>query len=66
MMAACDVYRPAAIQQLKVLGEQIDVPVYSEEGNNDPVSIAKNAVKSCPRFGCFGDHYRYCRPFVDR
>jgi signal recognition particle subunit SRP54 len=46
MMAACDVYRPAAIQQLKVLGEQIDVPVYSEEGNNDPVSIAKNAVKA--------------------
>jgi signal recognition particle subunit SRP54 len=51
MMAACDVYRPAAIQQLKVLGEQIDVPVYSEEGNNDPVSIAANAVKAAADSG---------------
>jgi signal recognition particle subunit SRP54 len=51
MMAACDVYRPAAIQQLKVLGEQIDVPVYSEEGNNDPVSIARNAVKEAKETG---------------
>ncbi len=42
---ACDVYRPAAIDQLKVLGEQIDVPVYSEEGNNNPVAIAENAIK---------------------
>ncbi len=45
MMAACDVYRPAAIEQLKVLGAQIDVPVYFEEGNLSPVSIASNAVK---------------------
>ncbi len=45
MMAACDVYRPAAIEQLKVLGAQIDVPVYFEEGNLNPVSIAANAVK---------------------
>ena len=45
MMAACDVYRPAAIEQLKVLGTQIDVPVYFEEGNLNPVSIAANAVK---------------------
>ena len=44
MLAACDVYRPAAIDQLKVLGEQIQVPVYSEEGVKNPVSIAKNAV----------------------
>jgi signal recognition particle subunit SRP54 len=44
MMAACDVYRPAAIEQLKVLGEQIKVPVYFEEGNTNPVSIAQNAV----------------------
>lgn len=51
MMAACDVYRPAAIQQLKVLGEQIDVPVYSEEGNNNPVSIAENAVKAAKDSG---------------
>ncbi len=45
MMAACDVYRPAAIEQLKVLGSQIEVPVYFEEGNLNPVSIAANAVK---------------------
>ncbi|NDC30433.1 MAG: signal recognition particle protein [Bacteroidetes bacterium] len=45
IMAACDVYRPAAIEQLKVLGAQIDVPVYFEEGNLNPVSIAANAVK---------------------
>ncbi len=45
LLVACDVYRPAAIEQLKVLGEQIDVPVYSEEENKDPVQIAKNAIK---------------------
>ncbi len=45
MLAACDVYRPAAIDQLKVLGSQIEVFVYSEEGVQDPVRIAKNAVE---------------------
>ena len=45
LLVAGDVYRPAAINQLKVLGEQIDVPVYTEEGNNNPVEIAKNALK---------------------
>jgi len=44
LLVACDVYRPAAIDQLKVLGEQIMVPVYSELENNDPVAIAKHAV----------------------
>jgi signal recognition particle subunit SRP54 len=44
LLIACDVYRPAAIEQLKVLGEQIDVPVYSEEGSKDPVTIAKNGI----------------------
>lgn len=44
MMAACDVYRPAAIEQLKVLGEQIGVPVFFEDGNTNPVSIAEHAV----------------------
>jgi signal recognition particle subunit SRP54 len=44
MMAACDVYRPAAIEQLKVLGEQIGVPVFFEEGNTNPVSIAEHAA----------------------
>ncbi len=45
LLVACDVYRPAAIEQLKVLGEQIEVPVYTEEGNNNPVKIAENAIK---------------------
>ena len=45
MLVAGDVYRPAAISQLKTLGEQIQVPVFTEEGNNDPVDIAKKAVK---------------------
>lgn len=45
MLVAGDVYRPAAIEQLKVLGGQVDVPVYSEEGNKNPVEIAKNAIK---------------------
>ena len=45
MLVACDVYRPAAIEQLKVVGEQVGVPVYSEEGVKDPVSIAKNGIK---------------------
>lgn len=44
LLVAGDVYRPAAIEQLKVLGEQIGVTVYTEEGSKDPVSIARNAV----------------------
>ena len=45
LLVACDVYRPAAIDQLKLLGEQIKVEVYTEEGNNDPVLISKNSLK---------------------
>lgn len=45
LLVACDVYRPAAIEQLKVLAEQISVPVYTEEGNKNPVEIAENAIK---------------------
>ena len=45
LLVACDVYRPAAVEQLKVLGEQIAVPVYCEEGSKDPVQIALNAIK---------------------
>ena len=41
---AGDVYRPAAIEQLKVVGEQVGVPVYTEEGNRNPVEIARNAI----------------------
>lgn len=45
MLVACDVYRPAAIEQLKILGTQINVPVYLEENEKNPVKIAQNAVK---------------------
>lgn len=50
LLVACDVYRPAAIDQLKVLGEQIGVPVYSEEGNKNPVDIAKNGIAFAKQF----------------
>jgi len=45
LLVAGDVYRPAAIEQLKVIGQQIEIPVYTEDGNMNPVSIVKNAVK---------------------
>ncbi|MDR1846697.1 MAG: signal recognition particle protein [Bacteroidales bacterium] len=45
LLAACDVYRPAAIEQLHILGESIGVEVYSEQNAKDPIRIAKNAVK---------------------
>ena len=45
LLVAGDVYRPAAIEQLKVVGEQVGVPVYTEEGNMNPVKIAKAAIK---------------------
>ncbi len=45
LLVACDIYRPAAIEQLKVLGAEIGVDVYTEEGVQDPVKIAKAAVK---------------------
>ena len=45
LLVACDVYRPAAIDQLQVLGQTIDVPVYTEPDSKDPVSIALNAIK---------------------
>jgi len=44
LLVGCDVYRPAAINQLQVVGEQIGVEVYAEEGNQDPVAISKNAI----------------------
>jgi signal recognition particle subunit SRP54 len=44
MLAACDIYRPAAIDQLKVLGEQVGVEVYAEPENKDAVKIAKAAI----------------------
>ena len=51
LLVACDVYRPAAIDQLKVLGEQIEVPVYSEPENKNPVEIALNAIKEAKHKG---------------
>jgi signal recognition particle subunit SRP54 len=45
LLVACDVYRPAAIEQLRVVGGQIGVPVFTEEGNMNPVQIARNAIK---------------------
>jgi signal recognition particle subunit SRP54 len=51
MLVAGDVYRPAAIEQLKVLGEQVEVPVYTEEGNKNPVEIARNAIKEAKKGG---------------
>ncbi len=51
LLVAGDVYRPAAIEQLKILGEQINVPVYFEEDNKNPVEIAKNAIKQAKQTG---------------
>ena len=45
LLVACDVYRPAAIEQLKVVGESVGVDVYTEEGNKDVVEIAQNAIR---------------------
>ncbi|MBO4434550.1 MAG: signal recognition particle protein [Bacteroidales bacterium] len=44
LLAACDTFRPAAIEQLKVLGESVGVPVYTEEGEKDPIKIAQGAI----------------------
>lgn len=51
LLAACDVYRPAAIEQLKTLGAQIEVPVYSEPENTNPVEIAQNAIREAKAKG---------------
>ena len=51
LLVAGDVYRPAAINQLQVLGEQIGVPVYTEEGNTDPVKLAKDGIKEAKSKG---------------
>lgn len=51
LLVGADVYRPAAINQLKVVGEQIGVEVYAEEGNQNPVEIAENAIKYAEQHG---------------
>jgi signal recognition particle subunit SRP54 len=52
LLVACDIYRPAAIDQLKVLGEQIGVPVYAEPENKNPVEIAKNGIAFAKENNC--------------
>lgn len=51
LLVACDVYRPAAIEQLKVLGEQLTIPVYSEIDSKNPVQIAQNAIALAKKNG---------------
>lgn len=51
MLAACDVYRPAAIEQLRVLGEQVGAKVYTEETESNPVEKARKAVKEARTYG---------------
>jgi signal recognition particle subunit SRP54 len=51
LLVGCDVYRPAAINQLQVVGEQIGVEVYAEVGNNNPVEISENAIKHAKATG---------------
>ena len=51
LLVAGDVYRPAAIEQLQVLAGQIEVPVYTEEGEKDPVKITKNAISEAKKSG---------------
>ncbi len=51
LLVACDVYRPAAIEQLKVLGQQINVPVFFDENSKNPVEIAEKAIKHAKQNG---------------
>jgi signal recognition particle subunit SRP54 len=51
MLIAGDVYRPAAIEQLKVLGQQVNIPVFTEEGKNDPVKIAQAGIREARKLG---------------
>lgn len=51
LLVACDVYRPAAIEQLKVIAAQVEVSVYTEDGNMNPVVIARNAIKEAKKNG---------------
>jgi signal recognition particle subunit SRP54 len=51
LLVAGDIYRPAAIEQLKVIAGQVEVPVYTEDGSKDPVQIARNAVREAKKNG---------------
>ena len=63
-MVAADVYRPAAITQLQVLGQELDMPVYTEDGSKDPVAIAQHAIPLCDQPFARRRHHRYGRPFT--
>ncbi len=52
VLVACDLQRPAAVEQLKILGEQIGVPVYYEEGQKNPVKVARNSISWANKNGC--------------
>ncbi len=51
MLAACDTFRPAAIDQLRTLGEQVGVPVFAEDGEKDPVKVARDALAQAKKEG---------------
>ena len=51
LLAACDTFRPAAMEQLRVLAEQVEVPCYLEEGATDPIAVAKNAIQEAKAKG---------------
>lgn len=51
LLAACDTFRPAAMEQLRVLAEQVEVPCYLEEGATDPIAVAKNAISEAKAKG---------------
>ena len=51
LLVACDVYRPAAIQQLQVVGSKVDVPVFTIEGNKNPVDISEKAIEHAKKYG---------------
>lgn len=52
MLCACDIYRPAAIDQLEIVGQSVDVPVFTMRESSDPSAIAKAAIKSAENRGC--------------
>ena len=65
LLAACDIYRPAAIKQLQVVGAQVNVPVY-EHGTQDPVKTAQEAVEQCRALRPRRADHRHRRPAADR
>ena len=60
LLVACDVYRPAAVEQLKILGEQIGVDVYSDESEKNPVKIASDSISYAKKIGKKFSYNRYC------